>query len=252
MIKDDFILDNLQKIKEEKDSVLKPDVLKAGVTFLGVTGNMVGGAEIDSSTCTATAKDIRQGKTAVSKNSLINGTLGVTDFQEYSNCLNIALDISKKQFMTVGNLFNPKNNYIILPTDFVDIFVIDRSKVGNGTLYYSFNEIDPNNLDIFDEEANHKLTQNGTNLILREATPEEINSISHDGLHFTDEFAATLDPEQYGEDFVFTETMFALYIGCDKGSQFRLSDNFSFNVHILAADDNKIDLPYNFNVTMMM
>ena len=69
----DNLVTKLQDIKEDKDTNLKPENLKAGVTCLGVEGTMTSG--IDTSDATATANDIAQDKTAYVNGEKITGTL---------------------------------------------------------------------------------------------------------------------------------------------------------------------------------
>ena len=67
--------ENLNIILEEKNTKLLPENLKAGVTCLGVTGELEGG--IDTSDATATAKDIARETTAYVNGKKIEGDLPV-------------------------------------------------------------------------------------------------------------------------------------------------------------------------------
>ena len=64
---------NLQEILQDKNTNLKPENLKKGVTCLGVEGTLEGG--IDTSDATATAEDISLNKTAYANGQKITGTL---------------------------------------------------------------------------------------------------------------------------------------------------------------------------------
>lgn len=64
---------NLNAILIDKNTNLKPENLKAGVTCLGVEGTMNSG--IDTSDATATINDIAQDKTAYVNGEKITGTL---------------------------------------------------------------------------------------------------------------------------------------------------------------------------------
>lgn len=65
--------ENLDTILLDKNTNLKPENLKAGVTCLGVDGTMQSG--IDTSDANATASDIAQDKTAYVNGKKITGTL---------------------------------------------------------------------------------------------------------------------------------------------------------------------------------
>lgn len=65
--------ENLDIILEEKNTKLLPENLKAGITCLGVTGELEEG--IDTSDATATASDIVSGKTAYANGEKITGTV---------------------------------------------------------------------------------------------------------------------------------------------------------------------------------
>ena len=65
--------ENLNSILEEKNTKLLPENLKAGVTCLGVTGELEGG--LDTSDATATYKDIVMGKTAYVNGEKIEGRM---------------------------------------------------------------------------------------------------------------------------------------------------------------------------------
>ena len=69
----DKLVYDLQNIKEDKNTNLKPENLKAGVTCLGVEGTMQSG--IDTSDATATIFDILYGKTAYGPNGKMTGTI---------------------------------------------------------------------------------------------------------------------------------------------------------------------------------
>lgn len=66
--------ENLNLILEEKNTKLLPENLKAGITCLGVTGELEGG--LDTSDATATENDIVVGKTAYAKGKKIEGVIG--------------------------------------------------------------------------------------------------------------------------------------------------------------------------------
>ena len=69
----DKLVYDLQNIKEDKNTNLKPENLKAGVTCLGVVGTMQSG--IDTSDADAIAENIEIGKTAYVNSQKIIGTL---------------------------------------------------------------------------------------------------------------------------------------------------------------------------------
>ena len=69
----DQLTENLNTILEEKNTKLLPENLKAGITCLGVTGELEVG--IDTSDATATASDIVSGKTAYVNGEVVTGTL---------------------------------------------------------------------------------------------------------------------------------------------------------------------------------
>ena len=69
----DNLVTKLQDIKEDKDTNLKPENLRAGVTCLGVEGTMQSG--VDTSDATATIFDIVYGKTAYGPNGKMTGTI---------------------------------------------------------------------------------------------------------------------------------------------------------------------------------
>lgn len=69
----DKLVYDLQDIKEDRNTNLKPENLKAGVTCLGVVGIMQPG--IDTSDANATAEDITMNKTAYVNGQKITGTL---------------------------------------------------------------------------------------------------------------------------------------------------------------------------------
>lgn len=64
---------NLQEILQDKNTNLKPENLKAGVTCLGVEGTMQPG--LDTSDANATANDIVSGKTAYVNGEKITGVI---------------------------------------------------------------------------------------------------------------------------------------------------------------------------------
>lgn len=67
----DKLVYDLQNIKEDKNTNLKPENLKAGVTCLGVVGTMQSG--IDTSDANATANDIAESKTAYVNGEKVTG-----------------------------------------------------------------------------------------------------------------------------------------------------------------------------------
>ena len=69
----DKLVYDLQDIKEDRNTNLKPENLRAGITCLGVVGTMQSG--IDTSDATAQAKDIQDGKTAYVNGQKITGTV---------------------------------------------------------------------------------------------------------------------------------------------------------------------------------
>ena len=69
----DKLVYDLQDIKEDRNTNLKPENLKAGVTCLGVVGTMQPG--IDTSDANATADDISLNKTAYVNGEKITGSL---------------------------------------------------------------------------------------------------------------------------------------------------------------------------------
>lgn len=64
------LLEKCNNIKNDKDTNLKPENLKAGITCLGVTGTLT---ELDTSDATATSSDIVFGKTAYVNGKKIEG-----------------------------------------------------------------------------------------------------------------------------------------------------------------------------------
>ena len=69
----DKLVYELQDIKEDRNTNLKPENLKAGVTCLGVVGTLQPG--INTSDATATAEDISLNKTAYANGQKITGSL---------------------------------------------------------------------------------------------------------------------------------------------------------------------------------
>jgi hypothetical protein len=65
----------LNAILEDKNTNLKPENLKAGVTCLGVEGILEEGSGIDTSDATATAADIVEGKTAYVNGEKVEGSV---------------------------------------------------------------------------------------------------------------------------------------------------------------------------------
>ena len=68
----DILITKLQDIKEDKNTNLKPENLKAGVTCLGIVGTV---KVLDTSDATATAEDISLNKTAYVNGQKITGSL---------------------------------------------------------------------------------------------------------------------------------------------------------------------------------
>ena len=68
----DNLVTKLQDIKEDKDTNLKPENLRAGVTCLGIVGTV---KVLDTSDATATAEDISLNKTAYVNGEKVTGTL---------------------------------------------------------------------------------------------------------------------------------------------------------------------------------
>lgn len=76
--------ENMEAIKLEKDTKILPENLKSGITAFGVEGTMQAG--VDTSDATATANDVRLGKTAYVNGEEIEGTLNrVTYVSNISN-----------------------------------------------------------------------------------------------------------------------------------------------------------------------
>lgn len=69
----DKLVYDLQDIKEDRNTNLKPENLKAGITCLGVVGTMQPG--IDTSDANATTNDIAIGKTAYVNGEKVTGIL---------------------------------------------------------------------------------------------------------------------------------------------------------------------------------
>lgn len=69
----DKLVYELQDIKEDRNTNLKPENLKVGVTCLGVVGTLQPG--INTSDATATAEDISLNKTAYANGQKITGSL---------------------------------------------------------------------------------------------------------------------------------------------------------------------------------
>lgn len=69
----DKLVYDLQNIKEDRNTNLKPENLKAGITCLGVVGTMQPG--IDTSDANATTNDIAIGKTAYVNGEKVTGIL---------------------------------------------------------------------------------------------------------------------------------------------------------------------------------
>lgn len=68
--------ENLQEIKRQKDTFIKPENLKEGITCFGITGTLTGtvNAGLDTSDATAESKYIAADKTAYVKGEKITGT----------------------------------------------------------------------------------------------------------------------------------------------------------------------------------
>lgn len=77
----DKLVYDLQDIKEDRNTNLKPENLKAGITCLGVVGTMETG--VDTSDADATANDIAENKTAyVNGEKIIGNIKPVTTYDE--------------------------------------------------------------------------------------------------------------------------------------------------------------------------
>lgn len=95
----DKLVYDLQAIKEDRNTNLKPENLKAGVTCLGVEGTMQPG--IDTSDANATANDIADGKTAYVNGEKITGVIPEIKASESVNvCNNYELSLKDN---TVSN-----------------------------------------------------------------------------------------------------------------------------------------------------
>ena len=101
----DKLVYDLQNIKEDRNTNLKPENLKAGVTCLGVVGTMQAG--IDTSDANATTNDIAIGKTAYVNGEKITGTISDVD----SNSVRISERVEVGPLNT--NLYNTYDDTII-------------------------------------------------------------------------------------------------------------------------------------------
>ena len=101
----DQLTENLNKILEEKETKLLPENLKAGVTCLGVTGELEAG--IDTSDATATAMDLPVGVTAYANGEKITGVLNkyenVEIMEPYGGYVNQGSVLEIKSTPYVGN-----------------------------------------------------------------------------------------------------------------------------------------------------
>ena len=97
--------ENLDAILLDKNTNLKPENLKEGVTCLGIEGTMNSG--IDTSDANATANDIAIGKTAYVNGEKITGTINDVD----SNSVHISERVEVGPLNT--NLYNTSNDAII-------------------------------------------------------------------------------------------------------------------------------------------
>lgn len=96
---------NLQEILQDKNTNLKPENLKAGITCLGITGTM--GPGIDTSDADAVAGDIAKNKTAYVNGKKITGT--INDIR--SGSLSISTRVKVGTVET--NLYNTYDDVII-------------------------------------------------------------------------------------------------------------------------------------------
>ena len=89
----------LNNILNDKNTNLVPENLKAGITCLGIEGTMQEG--IDTSDATATASEIKLGKTAYVNGEKITGTLGESEFMSFNTGVNTELlaDLNQVRFI---------------------------------------------------------------------------------------------------------------------------------------------------------
>ena len=113
---------NLQEILQDKNTNLKPENLKAGVTCLGVVGTMQPG--IDTSDATATEQDINYGKIAYGKNGKITGNGDVTNLM-YPTIQDINIIRSASNFTATNSIETTIGSYV---------YLIVWARRGNGTV----------------------------------------------------------------------------------------------------------------------
>lgn len=127
--------ENLDAIKLDKDTNLKPENIKAGITCLGVNGTL---NNVDTSDATATAEDIARGKTAyingekVEGNILtINGASGITANGQLSDSTNY---IKLTGTVATNMLFrsNSKASIEVLKTTLAEYIGLTADKIKSG------------------------------------------------------------------------------------------------------------------------
>lgn len=103
----------LNNILTDKNTNLKPENLKAGITCLGIEGNMQSG--IDTSDANATASEIKLGKTAYVNGEKITGTLDEVTFTSFATGVNVELLADYNQVRFISEDIGTDNLPIILP-----------------------------------------------------------------------------------------------------------------------------------------
>lgn len=139
----------LESIREDKNKNLLPSNLKKGIKCLGIDGALETTTtenpsdEPDSSNTTATANDIAEGKTAVSKGEVITGKIQETKQNQireanisYTDVLEVP-DISGSgytyDFLMLGDQLYRKNSRIMLSGDgLIGLFGVTADKIKKG------------------------------------------------------------------------------------------------------------------------
>lgn len=128
--------ENLNAIKLDKDTNLKPENLKAGTTCLGINGTMEAG--IDTSDATATAEDIARGKTAYINGEKVEGNIstinvasGITANGQLSDSTNY---IKLTGTVATNMLFrsNSKASIEVLKTTLAEYIGLTADKIKSG------------------------------------------------------------------------------------------------------------------------
>lgn len=155
----------LNNILEDKNTNLKPENLKAGITCLGINGTMQSG--IDTSDATATSGDILLGKTAYVNGEKITGTISDYTPIDWSNN-NFELKngklLIKNAFATIG--FNGKTdltNVWELPIP-LELEAVIKSNKDNLIMWYYMDRYNNSSyLYIYVPKESHKIMAACTN-----------------------------------------------------------------------------------------